>query len=260
MLSQRQFMLAYSVECEAQGAKKHSPFSSPAPEHDDILSDHAASSPALKRLLNNIPLCMRQPRLLCHHLCNTWSNLLGDVCAYVCVCEVTENYLRCSEWAFIVCDQFSPVHDTHTRHLEGRAFIGVMTLRVYSYRDQQAAWVCACLRTNVCLQVLAFTHWCLCVSIHVRAFQSEGNKEIRRIILRERAFKSVRLPPSVTAIAFISPRETTTEHKGGILHWHMTDSSRLKGNSTLKHILCTGGLYSRHLLFYSGPSVASNQT
>lgn len=47
---------------------------------------------------------------------------------------------------------------THTPNIY--AFIGVVTLGVYFYKDQQTARVCACLHKCVYLQSLAFTYTC----------------------------------------------------------------------------------------------------
>ncbi len=117
--------------------------------------------------------------------------------------------------------------------------------------DQQTA--CACMSVCVCLQLLAFIHWC--ISIHVRACQCVGNKEIRH---REGAFKSSPTSQCHSNSLHLTQRNHN-RGSGGIPHWHMTDGSRLKGNSTLKLILCTGGIHSRYLLFYSSLCAAGKQ-
>lgn len=109
-----------------------------------------------KCLANSIPLCMRQPLLwVTTSVPLTQSHLLAGWR----VREVTEHYVWCSEWGsshFMWSVEY--LIPTRTRHLEGCAFAGVMTLGVYCYRDRQTAGVCVCLWVCACLQTLAFTH------------------------------------------------------------------------------------------------------
>lgn len=95
---------------------------------------------------------------------------------------------------------------------------------------------CVCVLAGTCIYSLVF---------HVRACQCVGNKEIRH---REGVFKSSPTSQCHSNSLHLTQRNHNRGSRG-IPHQHMTDSSRPKGNSTLKLILCTGGIYDRHPRF-----------
>lgn len=154
----------------------------------------------------------------------------------VCVCvwerEGIENFLWCSEWAVILRDLPNTV--THMSDIWMAALLLGLWHKEY-YLTGINKW-CVCAYAWVCV-VFAFIHFCLRVPIHVCASQCTGNKEIRR---REGALKRVPTSQCHSYSLHLTHRNHN-RGSGGIPRRCMTDGSRLKGNSTLKQILCTGG-------------------
>ena len=70
-------------------------------------------------LMNSIPLCMRQPLQVSHHLSATHDHTFWQPCGCVCVCLMSLVGIHLA-WS-------AQYNDTHTRHLKGCAFIGVVT-------------------------------------------------------------------------------------------------------------------------------------
>lgn len=190
-------------------------------------------------LMNSIPLCMRQPLQVSHHL--WWSHLLAAWCVCVCVSDVTSGHSSCV---------ISPIQ-WYTHQTSGGLCLywGCDIKSILLQGSTKTACVFASVRMSLCQFVCTCRYLHLFVGVCGFAFMyaravAWGNKEIRH---REGAFKSSPTSQCHSNSLHLTRRNHNRGSRG-IPHWHMTDTARLKGNSTLKWILCTGGMQGKHLL------------
>ena len=227
-----------SVRCT-----KHRPSSLPAPEHDDII------------LLTMLPTYLHQMAHEQHSslyeattagisppLSHPWSHLLAALWMCVCVSDVTSGHSSCV---------ISPIQWYTHQTSEGlRLYWGCDIKSILLQGSTiKTACVFVSVRMSLCRFVCTRSYSHLFVGVCGFAFMyaravAWGNKEIRH---REGALKSSPTSQCHSNSLHLTRRNHNRGSRG-IPHWHMTDTARLKGNSTPKRILCTGGMQGKHLL------------
>lgn len=170
----------------------------------------------------------------------TPSGSLVDVC--VCVSDVTSGHSSCV---------ISPIQWYTHQTSEGlRLYWGCDIKSILLQGSTiKTACVFVSVRMSLCRFVCTRSYSHLFVGVCGFAFMyaravAWGNKEIRH---REGALKSSPTSQCHSNSLHLTRRNHNRGSRG-IPHWHMTDTARLKGNSTPKRILCTGGMQGKHLL------------